>query len=112
MQIRVTGRHVEVSDRVRSYAEEKLSRLSRYFDRVSSVEVTFDSVRELQHVKAVVHVEHNQPLVAESNQQDVIVAVDEVARELEHQLKKRKEQVRNDRKHAHESIRDGQDHLS
>ena len=39
MQINISGLHLEVTDALRSYVEEKFERLSRHFDRIISVQV-------------------------------------------------------------------------
>ena len=54
MDIVVKSRHVEVSDRFRSHAEEKLSRLEKHDHRVIRVEVEIDKERNpRQHDRAV-----------------------------------------------------------
>ena len=54
MDIVVKSRHVEVSDRFRSHAEEKLSRLEKHDQRVIRVEVEIDKERNpRQHDRAV-----------------------------------------------------------
>ncbi|WP_419652938.1 ribosome hibernation-promoting factor, HPF/YfiA family, partial [Thiolapillus sp.] len=39
MQLSVTGHHVELTDALRSYAEEKIKRIERHFDHVTNVHV-------------------------------------------------------------------------
>ena len=107
MEIRVTGRHVEVSPAVKEYAQEKLGKLARFFNRVTSIELLLESVREVQRAEAVAHVEHNAPVVAHSDNADVIAAIDEVAEKIERQLKKHKEIVRDGKKHTDETLRHG-----
>ncbi|MDQ3615969.1 MAG: ribosome-associated translation inhibitor RaiA [Actinomycetota bacterium] len=54
MEIVVKSRHMEVSDRFRSHAEEKLSRLEKHDHRVMRVEVEIDKERNpRQHDRAV-----------------------------------------------------------
>jgi len=54
VDIVVKSRHVEVSDRFRSHAEEKLSRLEKHDHRVIRVEVEIDKERNpRQHDRAV-----------------------------------------------------------
>ena len=54
VDIVVKSRHVEVSDRFRSHAEEKLSRLEKHDQRVIRVEVEIDKERNpRQHDRAV-----------------------------------------------------------
>jgi len=54
VEIVVKGRHIEVSDRFRSHAEEKLTRLEKHDQRVMRVEVEIDKERNpRQHDRAV-----------------------------------------------------------
>ncbi len=54
MDIVVKSRHIEVSDRFRSHAQEKLSRLEKHDHRVMRVEVEIDKERNpRQHDRAV-----------------------------------------------------------
>lgn len=39
MQVIVKGRHIEVTDSLRRYAEEKVSKLGRYLDKIQGIEV-------------------------------------------------------------------------
>ena len=42
MNITVTGRHMEITDVMRDYALEKVSRLTRYFENIQRIEVVFN----------------------------------------------------------------------
>jgi putative sigma-54 modulation protein len=105
LQIRVTGRHVEVEPKVKQYAEEKLGRLVRFFNRVTSVELLLESTKETQRAELVAHMEHNAPVVGHADKPDVITAIDEALEKVERQLKKHKEIVRDGKKHTDESLR-------
>lgn len=107
MQVRITGRHVEVTPAVKEYAEEKLGKLVRFFNRITSIELLLESIKGVQRAEAVAHVEHSAPVVGHSDKADVIAAVDEVADKIERQLKKHKEIVRDGKKHTDESLRHG-----
>ena len=54
MEVVVTGRHCELSDRFRSHVEEKLSRLEKHDHRIIRVEVEVENERNpRQHDRAV-----------------------------------------------------------
>ncbi|KUK13625.1 MAG: ribosome-associated translation inhibitor RaiA [Synergistetes bacterium] len=42
MQVRITGRGVDVTDFLKEYAEKKLSKMTRYFDRILDASVVFE----------------------------------------------------------------------
>ena len=43
MLFTISGRHLEITDAIRSYAEEKTSKLPRYYNSITSVEVDFET---------------------------------------------------------------------
>lgn len=97
---------MEVSDAVRTYAEEKFGKVIKFYDRISSIEVTFDDGnRGSRHLRVLAHIEHAQPMVAESTSPDLMACVDEAAGELERQLKRYKETHRDTKKHVGDTIR-------
>ena len=39
MLFTITGKHIEITDALRSHAQDKVEKLPRYFDSISQVEV-------------------------------------------------------------------------
>ncbi len=98
MQLSVTGRHVDVSDSMRRYAEDKAGKLPRFFDRIESIEVIFEQ-EAMQHcVELVVRSDHKDTFVAKEAKGDFYEAIDLVCDKMGRQLTKHKEKLRN-RKH-------------
>ena len=100
MQITVTGKHLEVTQPIHDYAEKRVAKLARYFDRTRQLEVLIDKA---DHGKLVVefiaHVDHSNPLVAKVAGTDLYAAIDDATEKMERQLTDHKEKVRN-RKHV------------
>ncbi len=46
MLITVSSRHMDVTPPLKSYAEQKASKLDKYYDRIQEVEVVFDNGRK------------------------------------------------------------------
>lgn len=95
MQIRVTGRHVEVTDEVREYVETKAGRLSKYYDRILEIEVILDHESEQFAVEMIVRADRKHTFVARQTGPDTFALVDEIVVKLERQLTKHKEKNRN-----------------
>ncbi len=58
MQINLTGHHIELTDSLRDYVNEKMARLERHFDKVSNTHVIL-TVDKLRHkAEATVHKRH------------------------------------------------------
>ena len=98
MQISVTGRHVEFTDSMRQYAEEKLAKLTRFYDRIDKIEVVLDQEPTKHRLEVVMHGDHRTTFVAQVEAEEYHEAVDLIVEKLERQLTKHKEIHRN-RKH-------------
>ena len=99
MHIIVTGKHVDITDPIREYAQIKAAKMQRYYDRVQSIEVVADKTDgHTFGVEMIAHVEGRDHVVATSRSQDLYAAIDEVQNKMERQLTDHKEKHRN-RKH-------------
>ena len=50
MQLNVSGHHVEVTDPLREYVENKFERLQRHFDQITNTQVTLIVEKMVQKV--------------------------------------------------------------
>ena len=99
MQVSVVGRHVAVTQDIKDYAEEKASKLPRFYDRIQHVEVILDRESDLFSVEMIAKAAGSQSFVAKEAGPDIRACVDLIVEKLERQLKKHKERWRN-RKHV------------
>jgi len=98
IRITVSGRHVDLSDRLKTYAEDKAGKLERFYDRVQSIEVVFDKQNLSHRCEIMVKADHHQTFVAKEEHEDPYMALDATVKDLERQLRRHKEKFRN-RKH-------------
>ena len=87
---RLIGRNIDVSDAMRSYAEEKLGKLDRFSDQIIDAKVVMSYAQD-NSAPAKVEVQLNVPngiVRAEESGQDPYAAVDMVVDKLERQLKR------------------------
>jgi putative sigma-54 modulation protein len=98
MQVTVKGRHMGVTDSLKTYCDEKAERLPRLLDRITSVEFVIDGREGLHTVEILVHSAGAQPFVASEEHADAFAAVDLLMDKIEEQLRRYKERHRN-RKH-------------
>ena len=56
MQLNLTGRHVEVTDSLRDYVNNKFAKLERHSDHISNVHVILDVEKLNQKAEATIHV--------------------------------------------------------
>lgn len=94
MQITISTRHGDLSDATQAKIRGKVERLSRYFERLSSIDVTVDLGNdELPSVDVRVSAEHKHDFVATEQVTSLMAAVDGAVHKLEQQLRKYKERV-------------------
>lgn len=96
MELTVKSRNGKITERQRHHIEEKLSKLERYMDGISSatVEVHTEQQRaagEVNRVQVTLVGSHGVYLRAEEQAADLYAAVDAVEEVLERQIKRYKE---------------------
>ena len=99
MQIHVTGRHVQVTEDVRRYVEQKVNKLPKYYDRIHEIEVVLDHESEQFSAELIVRADHKHTFVARETGPDTFALIDLVTERVERQLIKLKERLRN---HKHD----------
>ena len=99
MQVLISGRHMSVGEDVKAYCHEKAEKLTRFYDRVQSIEVILDGKSGTHTAEMIVHADRTDPFVAEEQHEDLHAAIDVVVDKVERQLRRHKEKLRN-RKHT------------
>lgn len=101
MQLNISGHHLDVTDSIRSYVENKFDRLSRHVDIMTNVHVVLTIEKLRQRADATIH-GRGLDLFADAESEDLYVAIDQLANKLDRQLLKAKEkQVKADHGHGH-----------
>lgn len=91
MKISIHGDHVKITEAIKEYIEEKLSKLDKYFDDASDIDVIV-KVR-LRGVLEIIEVTVPTKLFtirAEEGNEDLYAAIDLVQKKLEGQIRKNK----------------------
>jgi len=94
VQVRVTGRHVEVTPEVRQYIDDKAQKLPRFYDHIHKIEMILDHESEQFSCEMIVHADRKQTFVARGTGPDTFALIDLVIDKLERQLTKHKEKNR------------------
>jgi ribosomal subunit interface protein len=94
VEVRITGRHSQIGPKVRTYANDKLLPLSRYYDRTRQLEVVFDETNLGWQIEVIAHLQRGKPLVATTKHKDPMAAVDLAHDKLERLLTREKEKQR------------------
>jgi len=94
MQISVTGHHVDITEALRSYVDNKLERLERHFDQVTNVHVILSVEKLRQKAEATLHL-NGSDVYADAVHEDMYAAIDGLIDKLDRQVKKHKEKNTN-----------------
>ena len=93
MQVSLSGHHVEITDSMRNYVNEKVAKLDRHFDQALDINIVL-TVEKLRHkAEATLHVSGGS-LHADDVQEDMYAAIDALADKLDRQVIKHKEKHR------------------
>lgn len=95
----MSGRHVQVSDEVRTHIESKAGRLTKHYDRIHEVEVILGHESDQFSVEMIVRADHKNTFIAKGTGPDTFAVVDGLIDKLERQLTKHKEKIRNHKGH-------------
>ena len=89
MQLSITFRHMESSEDVKKYAEEKLQRLEKYVDSLLDVQVVMNQEKHRHQVE--VHVKADElSITGREETSDAYSSIDAVVDNIERQMKKYK----------------------
>jgi putative sigma-54 modulation protein len=96
--ITITGRHIEVTEPLREYITQKIGKICKRLDKISSVHVTI-TVEKYRHICEVIIQTHGATLRAKEETHDMYASVDQVLDKVEAQTKRLKEKIK-DHKHV------------
>ncbi|MCC6429005.1 MAG: ribosome-associated translation inhibitor RaiA [Phycisphaerales bacterium] len=100
MRIDIVGRDIEITPAIRQYAEQKVSKLTRYFDGIQQITVTIHRAHHSHHtqeftVELVADVEKHKDFIAHDTGPDLYAVLDQTTEKCARQLKDFKEQLKN-----------------
>jgi putative sigma-54 modulation protein len=97
MNIVVNGRNVEVTQPLRSYAEDKITKFEKYLSNITEAVITL-SIQKYRHKAEVLLKANGNIIQAEGVTDELYSAIDDVAQKLERQIKKLKGKLKTHRK--------------
>jgi putative sigma-54 modulation protein len=92
MQINITGHHIDLTEAIRDYVNEKFTKLERHFDNITNVQVTLTVQKQRQEAEATVLISGGE-LFAQSEDDDLYAAIDSLIDKLDRQIIKHKEKL-------------------
>ena len=90
MKVKISARHCEVPDIVRTRTEEHVGKLRKFEPRLSGAEVTFEVEKHMKRADAILSVDRGEPVIAGAEGQEFREAVDLMVDRLAKILKRRR----------------------
>jgi len=79
MQLTISGHQIDLTDSMKSYIDEKMSRIERHFDHLNSIDATVNAKGITMH--------------AHADSDNMYATIDELADKLDSQVRKHKEKI-------------------
>ena len=102
MQITISGQHIEITEPLRNYASEKLVRIQKHFDHLTTTNIVLHVEKNRHLAEGTIHTK-GATLHANSEGEDMYAAIDSLTDKLDRQVLKHKEKLsshkRNDAAH-------------
>ena len=100
MLFTIRGKQIDITEAVKTHAEEKTAKLPRYYYSINRVEVMIDGNEGGKiNVEIIARAEHNKIFIVTETGQDPRRCIDVAVRKLQRQLRRQKGKER-DNKHT------------
>lgn len=98
-RIDIVGRHVQVTEPMKNYAWDKLSKVERFHNHIMHVHVTLD-IQKLEHICILmIKIDHIQ-IKAQASSTDMYVSIDKAVDRLQNLLRRYKSRIQDHHKKA------------
>ena len=95
----ISGKHIEITGAIKAHAQEKTSKLPKYYNSINQVEVIVDGQGGNMSVEIIARAEHSKVFVGTETGEDTYRCIDMAVHKLERQLRRTKSKER-DNKHS------------
>ncbi len=92
MQITISGHHIDLTAPLRDYVSEKIGRIQRHFDHVTTTNIVLHIEKERHLADATINAK-GATLYANAEADDMYTAIDALANKLDGQVRKHKEKT-------------------
>lgn len=100
MLFTISGKHIEITEAIRKHAEDKTSKLPKYYNSINQVEVIIDGNHGGSNtsVEIIARAEHSKVFVGSESGEDAYRCIDMAVHKLERQLRKVKSKERDNKR--------------
>jgi putative sigma-54 modulation protein len=100
MQLSITFRHMDASDSIREYAQERVERVNKYIDRAGEAHVVLSLERHLHNAEIQIQ-SGSWVLRGREKSEDMHASIDGAMEKIERQLTRQKEKIKNHHSHRY-----------
>jgi len=93
MQMIISGHHGEVTQALKEYVHNKLAKVERHFDHITSMQVILSIEKLAQKAEATIRISGAE-LFANAESQDMYAAIDQLTDKLDRQIVRHKEKIK------------------
>lgn len=93
MNITVTGRHFNVTEPLKKYVNDRVSKLEKYFDRIVEAHVILE-VNKYRHIAELSILARHLTMTRKESSNDMYAAIDRVISDIEKQLIRYRERIK------------------
>ena len=98
MLFTITGKHIDITEAIKSHAQQKTSKLPRYYNSINQVEVIIGGKPGGNiGVDIIARGEHSKVFVVTETGEDAYKCIDVAVHKLERQLRRKKGKERNNK---------------
>ncbi|MFZ5757871.1 MAG: ribosome hibernation-promoting factor, HPF/YfiA family [Pseudomonadota bacterium] len=97
MQINLHGHHVDLTEPLKTYVNDKFTKLSRHFDHITSTQVTLSVEKNRQRAEATIRFSGGE-IFADCTEGDMYAAIDLLIDKLDRQILRHKEKLKDHHK--------------
>lgn len=101
--IQITGRHVQITDSMKDYAMEKISKIERFLNHIIDVNVIMD-IQKLDHRVEIILKLNNTKIASQASTTDMYVSIDQAVDKLESQILRYKSKLQDHHLKGHAEL--------
>lgn len=101
--IQITGRHLQVTESMKDYAREKISKIERFNHRISEINVIMD-VQKLDHRVEIIVKTGNLKMKSSASTSDMYASIDKAVEKLEAQVLRYKSKMQDHHAKTHPAV--------
>lgn len=90
--ITITGRHVAVTEAMKNYAWEKISKLERFHTHIIDVQITLD-IQKIEHICTIILKWNHFKVKVQASSSDMYVSIDKAMERMQSKLRRWKKRI-------------------